>query len=245
MGTNPTNPGIFEDLAFPMAALRRDAESYALRLDKPFQFLSSASVGEGFLDSRWVLSRQVGRDARLPDPKAYLQEDATLVGVPNGEPYIGLLTAVSHLDLQVVSLAEDGVAVTVITTAGVDPGSSPLQKQVSFFGDPVDGLPDAANRPGTINTVVLVDAALTPGALVRASTMATEAKTLALVESGLKTSEDHLVTGTPTDTTVVGHSGQGKEFKYSGSATLVGWLVAKASYISVRDGLAAFAQRDY
>jgi len=68
---------------------------------------------------------------------------------------------------------------------------------------------------------------------------------LALVEFGLKTSEGHLVTGTPTDTTVVGHSGRGKGFKYAGSATLVGWLVAQAAHISVRDGLAAFAKRNY
>jgi adenosylcobinamide amidohydrolase len=88
-----------------------------------------------------------------------------------------------------------------------------------------------------------VDADLTPGALVRASTMAAEAKTLAMVEAGLKTREGYVATGTATDVTVVGHSGRGRRFKYAGSATLVGWMVGQTAYHTVRQGLAAYDER--
>ena len=52
-----------------------------------------------------------------------------------------------------------------------------------------------------------------------------------------------MVTATPTDVTVVGHSRRGVRFKYAGSATLVGWLVGYAVHRCVRDGLAAYNQR--
>ncbi len=101
----------------------------------------------------------------------------------------------------------------------------------------------ASPTPGTINLVTLVDADLSPGALVRASTMATEAKTLALAEAGVVTRNGSKATGTSTDVTVVGHSGQGVHFDYAGSPTLVGWLVAATAHEAVGRGIAAYTKR--
>ena len=242
--------GSFEPLDFPGAALDWGREHYLLRLERPHQFLSSALLGEGFVETRWVYSQQVKADAPLPEPEVCLLEGATARGVPQEEPFtqepfIGLLTAVSHQDLQVKTMREAGVIVTAQATAGVDRGSSPLERQGASYGEPV---PQPSPVPqssiiGTINIVTLVDADLTPGALVRASTLATEAKTLALVEAGVRTRQGHLATGTSTDVTVVGHSGRGKRFKYAGSATLVGWLVGQAAYHCVTHGLAAYNKR--
>ena len=240
-----------EKLDFPGATLQRGGDYYLLRLEHPAQFLSSAPLGEGLIRAGWVLSGQVSPQACLPDPASYLRQLAARLGVPDrpdGIGVVGLLTAVAHSDLQVSTLAQSGVTVTSLATVGVDHGSSPLDKDVGSHGDPAT--PEAEPliqpgtiNPGTINLVTLVDADLSSGAMVRASTLATEAKTLAMVEAGLRTRQGHIATGTATDATVVGHSGRGRHFEYAGSATLVGWLVGQAVYRSVTQGLAAYNSR--
>ena len=233
----------FNPMDFPGAALDWGVDHYVVRLDRPYKFLSSALIGEGFIESRWVISQQVSADASLTDPEPCLREAARVQGIPRKARFVGLLTAVSHRDLQVYTVEESGVAVATLVTAGVDHGSSPLEKHVSSHGEPAEQPEEAVSPVGTINIVTLVDANLTPGALVRASTIITEAKTLALVQAGLKTRQGHPTSGTPTDVTVVGHTGRGCSFKYAGSATLVGWLVGHAAYHCVKEGLAAYNRR--
>ena len=230
-------------LDFPGATLQRGDTYYLVRLEHPAKFLSSAPLGEGLVRACWILSGQVSPQACLPDPGAYLRRLAAQLGVPDrpdGIGVVGLLTAVAHRDLQVASLAESGVTVTSLATVGVDHGSSPRDKDVGSHGEAATPEAEPLIRPGTINLVILVDADLSGGALVRASTLATEAKTLAMLEAGLRTRQGHVATGTATDATVVGHSGRGRQFKYAGSATLVGWLVGQAVYRSVTRGLAAY-----
>ena len=224
------------------ASLRRGGHHYVLRLDEPYSFLSSAPLGEGFLDSRWVLSLEVTPDADISLPQEYLLERAESFGVPSDEPLIGLLTAVRHWDLQVCVRSENGVTVATLATAGVSNASSPKQRDVGLADAALTGATVAAT-PGTINLVTLVDAELSPGALVRASTMATEAKTLALAEAGVVTRNGSAATGTSTDVTVVGHSGKGVRFDYAGSATLVGWLVAATAHEAVSQGITAYIKR--
>ena len=240
-----------ENLDFPGATLQRGGNYYLVRLEHPAQFLSSAPLGEGLVTAGWVLSGQVSPLACLPDPASFLRELAAQLGVPDrpdGIGLVGLLTAVDHRDLQVASLADSGVTVTTLATVGVDHGSSPRDKDVGSHGEPATPAAEpliqpGTINPGTINLVTLVDADLSAGALVRASTLATEAKTLAMVEAGLRTRQGLIATGTATDATVVGHSGRGRHFKYAGSATLVGWLVGRAVYQSVTQGLAAYNSR--
>lgn len=230
-------------LDFPGAALDWGDDYYIVRLERAIEFLSSAFLGEGLVEARWVFSQQVKADAALPNPELWLQEKAQQRGILRGEAFIGFLTSVSHQDLQVHTLAESGVTVTTVATVGVDHGSSPLEQRISVYGESAEQPVGPGSRPGTINILTLVDADLAPGALVRASTISTEAKTLALVEAGLRTRMGYVTTGTPTDVTVVGHSGRGSWFKYAGSATLVGWLVGHASYHCVKQGLAAYNER--
>ena len=244
-------------MSFPGASLDWADGYYLLRFLEPLHFLSSAVLGDGFVEARWLLSLEVNKDACISAPKEYLLHRAGQLGLPEGEPIIGLLTAVRHRDLQIYTVSESEVVVTVLATVGVSHGSGPHQKHVSSYGTPskgdslsplemdgeMNGEMDGrygAQVPGTINLVVLVDAALTPGAQVRASTIATEAKSLALMEGGVKTRDGSISTGTPTDVTVVGHTGKGVQFEYSGSATLVGWMISHASYHAVRRGLELF-----
>ena len=233
----------FNSLGFPGADLDRGNDYYLLRLKQPMQFLSSAPLGEGFLEAPWVLSQQVDINDPLPTPLELLRRCGQRRGIPPGQDFVGLLTAVEHEDLQVVTCAENGVTVTTLATVGVVHGSSPRQDQLLDFGSASEGPDPSMQTPGTINTVTLIDGHLSPGALVRASTLATEAKTLALVEAGLHTREGYISTGTATDATVVGHTRRGRRFEYAGMATLVGWLLGHATYGAVKQGLAAFQER--
>lgn len=243
----------FKTLNFPGASLDWADSYYLLRFLEPLHFLSSAVLGDGFVEARWLLSLEVDKDVCIPAPKEHLLHRAGQLGLPESEPIIGLLTAVQHQDLQIYTVSESRVVVAVLATVGVSHGSGPHQKHISSYGTPSkgdslsplegDGEMDGrygAQVLGTINLVVLVDAALAPGALVRASTIATEAKSLALMEGGVKTRDGSISTGTPTDVTVVGHTGKGVQFEYSGSATLVGWMISHASYHAVRRGLELF-----
>jgi adenosylcobinamide hydrolase len=234
----------FKSLNFPDAMLDWGVGHYIVRLGAPMQFLSSAPLGGGLLEAQWVLSLQVDANADLFSPEDYLLDRARSLGVPPEEPCIGLLTAVYHEDLQIHAGSEGGVSIVVLATVGITNGSSPRQKQISYFGSAPRRIGDPDRRPGTINILTLVDANLAPGALLRASTIATEAKTLALVESRTMTLDGNIVTGTSTDVTVTGHTGRGRYFDNAGSATLVGWLIGDAVYRSVALGLKVFKERD-
>lgn len=226
----------FQPLNVRGASLWRGERHYVLRLDRPYTFLSSAPLGEGLLDCQWMLSLEVGPDDDVSYPVEYLRSRATSFGVPASEPLIGLLTAVLHRDIQVVGRSEDGVTVVGIATVGVSNASGPGQRDVPMSED---ALPERAiaDAPGTINQITLIDADLSHGALVRASTMITEAKTLALAEAGITTRNGSAATGTSTDVTVVGHSGRGIHFDYAGSATLAGWMAADTAYEAVSRGI--------
>ena len=76
--------------------------------------------------------------------------------------------------------------------------------------------------------MLLVDAALTPAAMVNAVITATEAKTMMLVAWDVRTPQGTPASGTSTDSVVVACTGRGDELRYAGPATTVGWLAARA-----------------
>ncbi len=110
-------------------------------------------------------------------------------------------------------------------------------------GDPVT-LP----RIGTINTIVLIDAALSDAACLESIAIATEAKAGFLAARGVRsTVSGRIATGTGTDCTAVvalGHPADGQDasrrpvLSYAGKHTLLGKLVAEAVADAVRDAMA-------
>ena len=119
----------FKPLDFPGAGLDRGNDYYVLHLDSPLHFLSSAPLGEGFVDAQWVISWKVDINFNRPDPEVYMREQVGLLGVSEGEAFIGLLTAVSHRELRAsIPRSESGVTVTTLATVGIGNSSSPHQK---------------------------------------------------------------------------------------------------------------------
>jgi adenosylcobinamide hydrolase len=196
-----------------------DAEAVQVRSVRPLRILSSAVVGGGLTTAQDMLNVHVDKDYDGDRPSDDLAAFAVARGVSGG--FIGLMTAaetqyacsetVSAGDMRVTAVVSMGL--TNVAAAGVTPPAPPL--------------------PGTINAVVLADAALTDAAMVNAVITVTEAKALALAAWDVRTPDGDLVAGTSTDSVVIACTGAGAELEYAGTATTIGWLMARA----VRDAI--------
>ncbi len=187
--------------------------------------LSSSFHGGGFRRVRHILNANVPVDYCSDDPASDLERIASQCDIKG--PFIGLLTAVPLHKARFALAEEQGLRVGVLATAGIgnatSAGISPPHKAT----------------PGTINLIVLVDAALTRAAMVNAIITATEAKTATLTEMAILTPAGAFATGTSTDTVTVATTGLGAPHAYAGPATVPGWLIAKAVRQVVRDSLLA------
>jgi iron complex transport system ATP-binding protein len=154
-------------------------------------------------------------------PAHYLRTEARKLGVAGR--FIGFMTGVRLRRVAIVCHAEPELV--VIATAGVVsptvPGRSPI----------------APARPGTINLCCLVNASLTPPALVESVKVITEAKTFALLERSIRTGENDVATGTATDAVAVGCTGLGQTLAYVGPVTAMGYALGHAVISAVQASL--------
>ncbi len=201
------------NVQFPDITCAFSSEAIILHSQKPLYTLASAMVGGGLSETHTIINRHVESDYNHPDPPGDLQNFAKKQGLTG--PFVGLMTAANLERAQTVTLSENNLTVTAVVTVGL---SNPTAAGLS---------PPANFRPGTLNFILLVDAHLTPGAMVNAVITATEAKTDLLLKHDLYTPEGHPATGTSTDAIVVACTGQGNPLPYAGPATPVGWLIGR------------------
>jgi adenosylcobinamide hydrolase len=177
-----------------------------LVLNGNFEALSSGVDG-GRRAVKNILNIQVSHDFSHDDPKSYIEEMAASMTLEGG--YLALLTAVEMKNVRILSDA----CVTVFVTAG-------LTNPSSF---------------GTINIIVISSETLSEGAIAGTIITATEAKTRALIDKGLK------FTGTTSDAIIVAYekSSEGQPILYSGPATPLGSRVAKLVRLGVKEALKA------
>jgi len=207
------------ELDFPGIIATLSPDVLMLRSAKSLHVLASAVVGGGFTHTRCIINRHVHKDYHHPDPVSDLRAYAADCGIP--EPFVGLMTAVYLDRTQTATLRDDDVTIAAIVTAGL---SNPTTPGLS---------PPAPPLPGTINIILLVDAQLSPAAMVNAVITTTEVKTHLLLERGVRTPKGCPATGTSTDAAVVACTGRGALLPYAGPATRVGWLIGR----SVRQAL--------
>jgi adenosylcobinamide hydrolase len=203
----------FAKLEFPGIRITLSPEALVLSSDQDLGVLSSAVAGGGLTHVRYIINRHVSKHYRHSDPESDLREFAASQGI--SEPFVGLMTAVYLDRVQAVSLHHSDLTVAAIVTAGLSNPASP-------------GLsPPVAPATGTINIILLVDAQLTPAAMVNAIITATETKAHFLLEGGVRTPEGYPATGTSSDAVVVACTGRGALLPYAGPATQVGWLIGR------------------
>ncbi|MFZ6017037.1 MAG: adenosylcobinamide amidohydrolase [Nitrospirota bacterium] len=91
---------------------------------------------------------------------------------------------------------------------------------------------------GTINIIVLTNASLTDGAIVRSIITLTEAKTQALQDLDIRSSYNPNLqaTGTGTDNVIV-VSGFGTKITYVGGHAKIGEIMAKTTTLSVKEAI--------
>jgi adenosylcobinamide hydrolase len=213
-----------DKLDFPGVVLTRTAEVLILYSQQPLTVLSSAVVGGGVVRVRYLLNRHVHRDYHCLDPVADLVAFARNQGI--SEAFVGQMTAVSLQKARVVTLRAETLTVATVLTAGVNNATTP------GWSSPV------TPRPGTINMILLIDACLTPAAMVNAVITATEVKTQVLMARGVRTPEGYAATGTSTDAIAVASTGSGMPLTYAGPVTLGGWLIGRCVRTALEEALA-------
>ncbi len=211
----------------PGIRLHVDHRCVHLASDRPLTTLSSAVVGGGLNTVQHVINAHVHKSYCSQRPEDDLHALAADLGITG--PFVGLMTAAMMDKARWAVHERDGVTVAAVVTAGL---SNPTAAGLSEPGP----WPDA---PGTINAVIVADAALTPAALVNAVITITEAKGLALREQLDLTAQGHPPSGTSTDTVTVAGTGRGQLLPYAGPATTVGWLMATAVRKALLASLAA------
>jgi adenosylcobinamide amidohydrolase len=166
--------------------LCHDEQATVVEMAGPRRVLSTSFLNGGFredLRTFFNFSEVYGVpdercEMRAPTNEGHLRLIAEELGLNPAES-AGLSTAAKMKYVQVKSAAFDDFKLTAVATAGIDVSGSRV-------GDPSawhekEGVPVPAEA-GTINIILHTDALLTPGAMARALSVCTEAKTAALQE---------------------------------------------------------------
>lgn len=189
----------------------------------PLTTVSSAVVGGGSGVARSIVNLHVPKNFACEDPAGVVADFAQRQGLP--APWIGLMTSAWTEKAEIASDARDGLGAIAVVTVGL---GNPIAAGRSGV---------AATGPSTINTIVIVDAAPEPAALVNLVTTATEVKTMTLVDAGLRSPEGFTATGTSTDAVVVAATDRGHRVRYGGPVTDLGGLVARVVAAALERGV--------
>lgn len=153
----------------------------------------------------------------VADPTRWFQDRLESEGL---EDAVGLITARNVARHEFASVTIEGIRSDCLITLGLNNGEAVGQRN------------DAAFHPlnaGTINILVAVSVALTDGALLEMSSIATQARTAALLRFGYKRpGMTEIVTGTGTDCIVAAAPFGKNAFAYAGMHTAIGEAVGGA-----------------
>ncbi|MGG1515562.1 adenosylcobinamide amidohydrolase [Paenibacillus oryzisoli] len=216
------------------AELVRSPHGEYLRVDAdhPLRTLNSSPWGGGFGWHRHLVNRQVSKFYNEPNP---LQEMETFLEREGLEPgaTAGMLTAAYVADVghHAIVWPEEK------TAAGVAVLRVEAWVTVGLGNKARAGASQDASRLfletiGTINTIVVVEGALTDAAMVNAVITATEAKAAALQALGI-TIDGEAATGTTTDAVLIAATGQGPTYHYAGTATTLGYFIGRTVYEAI------------
>ncbi|KAL7497572.1 hypothetical protein ACHAWT_005776 [Skeletonema menzelii] len=186
-------------------------------------------------------------DGLNPSPQRLLANFAKKEQINHCNNTVGMLTAASMETFAHSSRSATGISIDVIVTAGLS-NSRSAGADADFFmireeytTTDIDTFDERQKqqmmKPGTINTIIVVNAPLTQGAQVEAYAIAIEAKCNACVDHNVTCAKDatKLAMGTGTDCTVlishkaVPNCGQ-KVVKYAGKHTIFAEMIGQAVY---------------
>lgn len=207
-----------------------------VRSEKPLRMLSSAPVRGGWCEAYDIVNRRVTLDYNEPDP----QRETVRWLVRHGfdpERTVTLMTAARTEDAAITRVDGDGFCLAAVVTAGV--GNATRAGKTGVFDD-------GQWKPGTINTILLVNGNVTESAMVGALVTATEAKAAALQDLRVTDVKGNVATGTSTDAVVIArlHRNGGRLHLYAGTVSPLGNAVARAVYDAVTEAVSRERARD-
>ncbi len=200
-----------------------------VRLPRPMRCLSWAPARSGLVTADRVLWREV-RDSDLTedlDAAAWLRTELAARGAADA---VGLLTSRNVARYRVAEAEVEGVRATCCATVGLTNAERVGRRRAG-----------APKGRGTINLVCATDAALTEPAQLEALSVATQARTAAVIEAGHRVATG-VATGTGTDCIVL--ACRPGETPYAGTHTAVGEAVGRAVAEAVRAGVAEWIAAD-
>jgi adenosylcobinamide hydrolase len=204
-------------------------EAVVVWAEPPLMVLSSAIAGGGLGRARAIVNLHVDRNCPWEDAERRLGPFVERRRLP--APWVGLLTAAWTERAQVAAESAHGLQALIVATVGL---SNPV---AAGWSPPVTG------PPGTINTIVVVDAAVEPAALVNLALTVTEVKTLVLASAGLRCADGTGASGTSTDAVVVAATGRGVTARFGGPISDAGWVVARAARTALAEGVRGWLER--
>lgn len=216
----------FAILALPFALTCQPPHLVA-SFNAPQRMLSWSLTKPGFRTAQQVVWLEV-RNADLPpslDPVAGIE--ALMAGAGFADA-ICLVTSRDITRHHLASSTVEDATATSVATVGLSNGERVGRR----CSEPVP-------VPGTINVLVHVSCPLSEAALIETVSIATEARTAAVLDSGVRR-EGVAVTGTGTDCIVVASPVGRDEARFAGLHTAIGEAVGDAVYRSVREGAAVW-----
>jgi adenosylcobinamide amidohydrolase len=180
----------------------------------------------GFVTARKVVWLHV-RDDDLPlgvDPVDLLETKMADAGHAEA---VHLMTSRDVARYHLATASFDGVTGTCLATAGLGNAAR------------VGSLPLPAKPVGTINLLAHVDRPLSQGALLEALSIATEARTAAVIDAGWRVG-GKTATGTGTDCIVVAAPPSERGEAFAGLHTAVGAVIGRAVYDAISQACTAW-----
>lgn len=205
-----------------------DSPFLHVRSEAPLRTLNTSIWGGGFGYHRSLVNRHVNKNYSSDDPGAEARQFLAEHGIPP-EDACAMLTAAYVEDYGYSEHAhtwEDyGESFTLRVAAWVTAGLGNAAR--AGEQQPVDRL-----YPGTVNTILAIDARLTDAAMAGALITATEAKAALFQDLDIRAYGSHRqATGTTTDAILIGATGRShRDFLYAGSATVLGHLIGRTVY---------------
>ncbi|HEU4965686.1 MAG TPA: adenosylcobinamide amidohydrolase [Bacilli bacterium] len=196
---------------------------------RPFRILSSSLHGGGWQTKRHLLNLQVPHGYICDDPLQDVAARIDELGLPRADT-AAMMTAADVEDFVEGYASGDQFALKSYITAGISNAARAGQCGPTYPG----------YRAGTINAILVLDARLTPAAMVNAIITITEAKAAALQELAIRDAQGRLATGTTTDSILLACT-QSERYRgvhhYAGVATEIGCAIGQTVYETLLAGL--------
>ncbi len=204
---------------------RVEEDMLIIESSSPLETLSSAVLNGGLRDADAIVNCRVSESYDHVDPEGYLRAKVRSVGL-KPEKVIGLMTAVDPCNTALTAKKLGNLTVCSVVSAGLS--------NAAKAGERLNPHPGT----GTINIIVIVDGFLTEACMVDAVKVATEAKSMALIDLDVRSSfSDMQASGTTSDAIVIACTGRGERFRYAGTATELGELISLSITRSIKEAI--------